>query len=402
MKQLNVALLSLGLLLGGCSSAVFAKDTVDAKKADTKVVEVAKTDKPKAAKEKKPVEGVTKVSGALSHRFWVKTSNENSKGVNSERRNFVDRLSLNLDQTKGKWSWKLSVQTINSMNWTSSLVELGRGNAPGADTKVLSYKDFGLVNAYAEYREKGCWSGRFGRTQHPYLKNKSEMHFDNDVFFDGVYLTKTIPGLGPKWNFHGGAYQIYRDLARRDDRMYQIGILGTPTHGKTKFEWRLDYMSFDIDHLSSGALSTWQQQTRVATHAYAPSYHVVNAYGAVDFPNQVRLTLDVSRNVSANAPVGMSKGGDGLNATLVLGEMKKIGNLQSIFQYIKVGAQAVIPNFAPYFKRLNMQGFQWDIKFKISTKADIQFMVMDWKRIEDVIPTDKRYRRVELMLNHRF
>jgi len=395
VKHWNVALLSLTLLLGGFASGASAKEAVDKTNAD----------KPKAAapkKDKPPVEGVTKVSGAMSHRFWVKSDTENSKGVSSERPNYCDRMALSLDQTKGKWSWKLAISTISSANWTSSLVELGRGNAPGADTKVLSYKDFGLTNAFAEYREKGCWSARMGRTQHPYLRFKSEMLWDNDVFFDGIYLTKTIPGLDKKWNFHGGAYEIFRDLARRNDRLYQFGVLGTPSHGKTNYEWRLDYLSYDIKHLCYDALSTWQQQTRVATGAYAPSYHILNAYGAVDMPKQVRFTLDLSRNVSANAPGSMSNGGDGLNATLVVGKMKKIGNVQSILQYLKVGAQAVPPNFVSYFKRMNMQGFQWDFKFKIAKQTELQFMTLDWKRIENAIPTDRHYRRWEIMVNHTF
>ena len=387
MNTWNVLALGLGLLIVGAVPAASGAETVGSTP--------SKTGKPS-------LEGVTRISGGMSHRLWVKTETENRGGVATAKRNFCERISLNADQTKGKWSWRLGISTLNSSNWTSSLVELARETSPGQDTKVLSYKDFAVSNAYVEYREKGRWSMRAGRTQHPFLKMKSEMLWDNDVFFEGIYLTRTIPGSRAKWNFHGGAYEIFRDLAHRDDRLYQFGILGNPEVGKTRYEWRLDCMSYDIGHLVSGARSTWQQQSRVDKGAYAPAYHLVNAYGAIDLPSQVRVTLDLSRNVSAAAPGAMNKGGDAVNATLVLGKLLRIGTLQSIVQYLKVGAQAVPPNFVSYMKRLNMQGFQWDVKFKVARAAEIHLMALDWKRVETAVPTDRRYRRFEMSLNHTF
>ncbi|MBF0499604.1 MAG: hypothetical protein HQM09_05700 [Candidatus Riflebacteria bacterium] len=387
MRRLYSGVLGIGVLISCLFGTAFAETSSD-------TTSLSRIKKSAVVSES---EGNTKVSGDLSHRFWVKTDSENSKGVHAVKRVFAERLRLQLENTQGNWNWKLGVSTISSSNLTASLVELGRET-----DHILSYKDFLPVNAYVEYKEKSDWSVRLGRTQNPFNRLKSEMLWDNDDYWDGMYVEKSLPGLGNKTRFHGGAFEIHRDLAWRGDHMYLIGLFGTPKCGNIQYEWRLDRFQYGISNLKDNPLSSWQQQTKVNVAAYAPGYRTTNVYGAVEWPQQIRLTVDASRNFAANSPVASNKGGDAINATMVLGKLKQNGNFQSILQYLKVGAQAVPPNFVSYFKRMNMQGFQWDVKMRITKKTEIQVMYLDWKRLEGAIATDKRYRRWETSLNHNF
>ncbi|NLI75695.1 MAG: hypothetical protein GX442_04545 [Candidatus Riflebacteria bacterium] len=314
------------------------------------------------------------VTGDLSHRSWVKTVTENAKGKESTKRVIAGRLRFFLDGRDGGWDWRFSLSTIDNQRLTSALLCLGR------DEKTpLGPAQFQITNLYGQ-RACGRAGGRLrlGRTQVPFLKNKSEMLWDNDIYWDGLWTELPFrPGATAAW--HGGAFLVHRDLRFRGDRLFVLGALGKPHWGKVQAEWRLDHFDYHLDP------AWWRGNL-------APGYRTVNLYGAVDLPGQVRLTLDAARNLRA---VGPERGRQGLNATLVLGRMKHDRTFQGIVQWLRVGAQVTPPAFVSYEKRLNMEGTHLTAKFRLTKHLALSADYLDWHRLDGAVPTDRRYRRWE-------
>jgi hypothetical protein len=324
----------------------------------------------------------TILSGDLSHR-WLKTAVESTAGKFTERWTFAERIRLRADGGTGEWKWRIGVSTLNFRCPSAALTPLGHGTE-----NVLSFSDFQFVNIYAERALARGLNLRFGRTQVPFFRFKSELLWDNDIYWDGIFAEHPIRGL-QKAKWHGGVFAIHRDLRFRGDRLYLFGAMGQPTFGRLKTEWRIDHFRYGFDN------AVWKNNL-------APSYRTLNLYGAVDFVQPIRLTLDLSRNFHADASGEPAKGGDGLNATLLLGRTPRNHTFQLITQYLKVGAHAAPPTFLSYEKRMNVSGFQHNIKFRLTKKTFASFCYIDWHRLSSAIPTDRRYRRWEIALDHSF
>ncbi|MBF0408522.1 MAG: putative porin [Candidatus Riflebacteria bacterium] len=324
-----------------------------------------------------------KISGDMSHRnVYIDSHDKNNK--RRIQKFFAERMRLQADWKSDNWDYKLGFSTLSSNQLTTSLVQVGYGG-----NQNLGAEDFKCVNAWAQYNSDGNWSARFGRMTVPFLRYKSELIWDNDLFWDGLYLTNILEKKN-KISFHAGAFEVYRDLCFRNNKLYVVGLIGTPEIGKNKYEWRIDHFKYDFS------------TTRGWSATYAPDYNIVNMYGAVDFPNQIRLTLDLSRNLDAKAVGTQNKGGDAVNATIVIGKMKKNGNFQIISQYFQTGVHAVPGSFVSYLRRLNMSGEQFDLKYRIAKRTNIQLTFLEWKKLENSLSGDRSYRRLETSLNHEF
>ncbi|HOT27070.1 MAG TPA: hypothetical protein PLU72_02700 [Candidatus Ozemobacteraceae bacterium] len=334
--------------------------------------------------EAKPGEGLVLMSGDLSHRFMVKTMTEPNAGAGKEKHSFASKAQLNLFRTDGDREWHVSLSTLDNSHLASSLKTLSREG-----TRILTVRDFQFVNLYGRWSLPDGTAVRIGRTQVPFLKFKSELLWDNDIYWDGFWLEHPARGLGRKAVWHGGAFEIHRDLRFRGDRLYVMGAMGQPKAGRTQLEWRIDRFQYGID------TAGWARTT-------APGYRIVNGYVAAEWPSQVRVTFDWARNFLADGPGPLHRGGDAWNATLLLGRMKRAGRFQVISQYFQAGADAVPGNFVAYEKRNNMQGILLTMKYKLAPRVDIVASHLDWRRIEAAAGGDRRYRRWEWALNHSF
>ncbi|HOY66249.1 MAG TPA: putative porin [Candidatus Ozemobacteraceae bacterium] len=329
-------------------------------------------------------DGMTYLTGDLSHRFMAKTLTEADNGAESERRCFAERVRLNALGKDGDWNWLVSLSTLDSSHLSSSLKTLAReGN------HILTVRDFSFVNLYAQWTSPSKTLVRIGRTQVPFLKFKSEMLWDNDIYWDGLWVEHPVSRLGAAAVLHGGAFEIHRDQRFRGDRLYVLGAMGRPKRGNTQLEWRLDRFQYGID------TNGWVRTS-------APGYRIMNAYVAAEWPSQVRVTFDWARNLLADAPGPLHRGGDAWNVTLLLGKMKRVGRFQVITQYFQTGADAVPGSFVPYEKRLNMQGTYASLRYRLAPRVDIVTDYSDWRRIEAAAGGDRRYRRWEWSLNHIF
>jgi hypothetical protein len=277
------------------------------------------------------------------------------------------------------------LSTLDNSRLTASLISLSRET-----DHVLKIRDFQFVNFYGQKNFSGKWKLRVGRTQVPILKYKSEMLWDNDIYWDGIWAEGTMGKKATAMSWHGGTFEIHRDLRFRGSRLNVLGVMGLPKRGKTQLEWRVSQFDYDI-----GDKTGW-------ANTLAPDYRTINLYGAVEWPNQIRFTTDWSRNTAADAAGCANDGGDGLNLTLVLGKMKRDFRSQVIWQYLQVGPHAVPGAFVSYDRRVNMQGHHFTYKFRVSSKTDVQLDFMEWSRMENRVATDKRYTRWETTLNHRF
>lgn len=328
-------------------------------------------------------EGV-RLTGDLSHRFMVKTVTEAANGTETERRCFAERVRLNALRKDGVWDWLVSLSTLDASHLSSSLKTLAReGN------HILTVRDFQFVNLYAQWTGPLKTRLRLGRTQVPFLKYKSELLWDNDIYWDGLWVEQPVDRIGKNVVLHGGAFEIHRDLRFRGDRLYVLGAMGQPKRGNTQLEWRLDRFQYGIDSNGWGRIS-------------APGYRILNGYVAAEWPSQVRVTFDWARNLLADAPGPLHHGGDAWNATLLLGKMKRVGRFQVIAQYFQTGADTVPANFVSYEKRLNMQGTYTSLRYRLAPRVEIVSDYSDWRRIEAAAGGDRRYRRWEWSLNHTF
>ncbi len=337
-----------------------------------------------SAKASKGPDGLVLLTGDLSHRFMVKTITEPKDGLEKTKRVFADRIRLNAFSAKDDWEWRASISTIDNSRLSSSLIGLSREAG-----HVMKIRDFQFVNLYGQWHSDTGTVIRAGRTQVPFLKLKSEMLWDNDIYWDGLWVEQPAKNLGNKAVWHGGAFEIHRDLRFRGDRLYVLGITGQPKVGRMQLEWRLDRFQYGID--TKGWINTT-----------APGYRIMNAYAAAEWPSQVRVTFDCSRNLRAAAPGPLHKGGDAWNATLLLGKMKRVGRFQVISQYFQAGADAMPGNFVSYEKRNNMEGTQISIRYRLAPRVDVAADCMNWRRIEQAAGGDKSYRRWEWALNHTF
>lgn len=328
--------------------------------------------------------GIVSLTGDLSHRFMVKTVTEPNTGPETTKRVFADRIRLNALSKKNDWEWRVSISTLDSSCLSGSLESLARDS-----DDVLKVRDFQFVNLYGQWTSPSRTSFRIGRTQVPFLKYKSELVWDNDIYWDGLWVEQPAKRLGRNAVLHGGAFEIHRDLRFRGDRLYVLGAMGQPKIGTTQYEWRLDRFQYGID------TAGWRKTT-------APGYRIMNAYVAAEWPSQVRVTFDWARNLMADAPGSLHKGGDAWNATLLLGKMKRVGRFQVISQYFQAGADAMPGNFVSYEKRNNMQGSILSLRYRLAPRVDIVTDYMNWHRIEAAARGDKRYRRWEWSLNHTF
>lgn len=334
--------------------------------------------------EAKSGEGLVLMSGDLSHRFMVKTVTEPNAGSGKEKHCFASKAQVNIFRNDGDREWRVSLSTLDSSHLASSLKTLAREG-----THILTVRDFQFVNLYGRWLLPGGSSVRVGRTQVPFLKFKSELLWDNDIYWDGLWFEHPARGLGNKAVWHGGAFEIHRDLRFRSDRLYVMGAMGQPKIGRTQFEWRIDRFQYGID------TAGWARTT-------APGYRIMNGYVAAEWPSQVRVTFDWARNLLADGPGPLHRGGDAWNATLLLGRMKRVKRFQVISQYFQAGADAVPGNFVAYEKRNNMQGILLTMKYRLASHVDIVASHMDWSRIEAAAGGDRRYRRWEWALNHTF
>lgn len=330
-----------------------------------------------------PAAGVPKLSGDFSHRFWVKTETENSAGKVSTRRVSAERFRFMFEDKLKHAEWRFRIGTIDPARSTASIIPLGREG----DT-VLGPHHFQIIDAYWQWNLEDGWKVRLGRTGIPFFKYRSELLFDNDIFWDGLFIEKTIP-WGQKTTAHAGAFTIKRKIYGEGDRLYVFGAMGLPKWGKVQGEWRIDRFQYGIE--SQGWANT-----------FAPGYRVVNLYGALEWPSQIRVTADWSRNLAANAPVSMHSGGDAYNLTLLLGKLVRDFTSQVIMQYFKVGPHAVPGSMVWYDKRVNIEGISLTYKFRVSKRTDIELDFFNFRRLESSFATDQKYLRWELMLNHRF
>ena len=340
--------------------------------------------RPTSAADAKATDENVLLTGDLSHRFMVKTVTEPNAGPEKTRRVFAERIRLNALRNDGNWEWRISLSTLDNSRLSSSLKTLSREGA-----KPLAIRDFQFSNLYGQWKAPAGWSVRMGRTQVPFLKFKSELVWDNDIYWDGLWAEHPAKGLGRKAVWHGGAFEIHRDLRFRGDRLYILGAMGQPKVGETQLEWRIDRFQYGID------TTGWIRTT-------APGYRIMNGYVAAEWPSQVRVTFDWARNLLADAPGPLHRGGDAWNATVLLGKMRRAGRFQVIAQYFQAGADAMPGSFVTYEKRNNMQGSIVSLRYRLAPRVDIVADSMNWRRIEAAAGGDKGYRRWEWSLNHTF
>jgi len=332
-----------------------------------------------------PAAAVPKFSGDFSHRFWVKTETENSAGKVSTRRVSAERFRFMFEDKLKHAEWRFRIGMIDPTRSTGSIISLGREG----DT-VLGPHHFQVIDCYWQWNLEDGWKVRLGRTGIPFFRYRSELVFDNDIFWDGLYVEKTLPwATKAKTSAHAGAFTIKRKIHGEGDKLFVFGAMGQPKWGKVQAEWRVDRFQFDID--SKGWANT-----------FAPSYRLVNLYGAMEWPSQVRVTADWSRNLAANAPVSMHSGGDAYNLTVLLGKMPRDFTSQLIYQYFKVGPHAVPGSMVWYDKRVNIEGSAIVYKFRVSRRTEIELDFYNFRRFEAGFATDRKYLRWETQLNHRF
>ena len=337
-----------------------------------------------SVKKSKEADGLVRLTGDLSHRFMVKATTEPNTGPEKTKRVFADRIRLSAEKAEKDWEWRASISTIDNSHLSSSLLGLSREAG-----HVMKIRDFQFVNLYGQWHSDTGTIIRAGRTQVPFLKFKSELLWDNDIYWDGLWLEHPAKNLGKKASWHGGAFEIHRDLRFRGDRLYVFGAIGQPKIGSAQLEWRLDRFQYGLD-------------TQGWTKTTAPGYRIMNAYVAAEWPSQVRMTFDYSRNLLADATGPLHRGGDAWNATLLLGRMKRVGRFQVISQYFQAGADAMPGNFVSYEKRNNMQGTQITMRYRLAPRVDITADCVNWRRLEKAAGGDKSYRRWEWALNHTF
>jgi len=348
-------------------------------------------DKKKADDKKKapaPKLGVTVLSGDMSYRPEVRTVTVPNAGREARKTTTGLRLRLFADHKTKNWAWRIGVSSLNPISLESSVLSIGRDMG---EINPVRFRDFQFVNAYFEWYLKEGWKIRLGRTQSPFIKSKTEMLTDNDLFWDGLWVES------PKFmhggiRFHGMASQIHNDLRFRGDQCFAMGLGNTFSHKKMKGDWRITRWQYNLVN------GHWLGRATMAG-----AYRIWEAYGAIDWHKQIRTVVDIARNTAADIPgAGHNKGGDAINLTLILGGMKKPGRSQLITQLFQVGAHAIPVDMTSYRKGTNVQGMRYTYKYKISKSFEVNLEYFDYRRLDNAVATDKRYRRWENQFNYVF
>ncbi len=184
------------------------------------------------------VSAVPKFSGDFSHRFWVKTETENSAGRVSTRRVSAERFRFMFEDKLKNAEWRFRIGMIDPTRSTGSIISLGREG----DT-VLGPHHFQVIDCYWQWNLQDGWKVRLGRTGVPYFRYKSELIFDNDIFWDGLYVEKTLPwATKAKTTAHAGETQD----SRRGRQALRLRRHGTAEMGKSTS--RMACRSFSVRH----------------------------------------------------------------------------------------------------------------------------------------------------------
>ena len=331
-----------------------------------------------------------KLTGDLSHRLLEYKITESTQDPQTGRTHTTvkstatERVRLHLAQTTQNLEWRCSLFTIDTRNFTSSALPLARQS-----DHVLSPGDFHFVNFYAQRNLTDRFRVRLGRTQVPFMSYKSELLWDNNIAWDGLWI-EAPSGFDRNTVWHGGVFQVHSDLRFRGDRLQVVGLLGTPRLGSVKAHWRIDHFDCDLREVSRFAPKACLR---------APGYRTINLSGSLEWPNQLRLSLDVSRNVRANAPGADHRGGEAINATVLAGRLRHNGTSQFVCQYWRLGPHAVPTAFASY---PNLEGPQLTWRYRLTRQTSLAVEFYRLHRVENHLASDQHWEKWKYLIDHAF